>query len=64
MVQDNSQKENEYCSNNVNDVYQSNVLHAYDPIEKWVSKILCNIHLWSNWKMIDNYICVHCFFRK
>ena len=45
MVQDNSQKENESYSNNVNDVYQSNVLHAYDPIEKWVSKILCNIHL-------------------
>ena len=39
MVQDNSQKENEYCSNNVNDVYQSNVLHACDPIENWVSKI-------------------------
>ena len=39
MVQDNSQKENESCSNNVNDVYQSNVLHACDPIENWVSKI-------------------------
>ena len=39
MVQDNSQKENESCSNNVNDVYQWNVLHACDPIENWVSKI-------------------------
>ena len=47
MVQDNSQKKNESYSNNVNDVYQSNVLHACDQIENWVSKILCNIFIYD-----------------
>ena len=64
MVQDNSHKENGSYSNNVDDVYKSNVLHACDPIENWVNKILCIIHFRSNWKILHNYIFVHCFCRK
>ena len=44
MVQDDSQKGNESYSNNVDKAYKSNVLHACDPIENWVSKMLCIIH--------------------
>ena len=44
MVQDNSKNNNEYYYNNGVEVYKSNVLHTCDPIENWVSKILCIIH--------------------
>ena len=39
-VQDNSKKENEPYSNNGDEVYKSNILYTYDPIDNWVSKAL------------------------
>ena len=44
MVQDNSHNENISSYNNEVEVYKSNLLQTCDPIDNWVSKILCIIH--------------------
>ena len=44
MVQDNFQNENVSSYNNEVEVYKLNLLQTCDPIDNWVSKILCIIH--------------------